>query len=102
MSPSHRGRRYSVITCDEFDADWERGTSDGWINPMADPVTLAAIQEALAYSPWAPRAVPGWPDNMRAIDFPRSAMHPSGRLRVTYEIVEDDGEVRLRSVREVN
>ena len=87
---------------DEFDADWKRGTSEGWINPMTDSVTLAAIKEAIAHSPWAPGAVPGWPENMRAIDFPRSAIHPLGRLRVAYEIVEDDGEVHLLSVRNVN
>ena len=102
MSPSHRGRRYVVIEFDDFDSDWKRGTSEGWINSMTDPVTLAAFKETLAYSPWAPRAVPGWPDNMRAIDFPRSATQPAGRLRITYEIVEDDGEVHLLSVRDIS
>ena len=102
MSPSPRGRRYVVVESDDFDADWERGISEGWINPMADPVTLTVIKEALAYSPWAPSVVPAWPDNMRAIDFPRSAVHPFGRLRITYEIVEDDGEVHLVSVRNIS
>ena len=102
MSPSHRGRRYLVIELDDFDADWKRGTSEGWINPMTDPVTLVEIKEAVAVSPWAPRVVLGWPDNMRAIDFPRSAIHPFGRLRITYEIVEDDGEVHLLSVRNIS
>ena len=101
MSPSHRGRRYLVVEFDDFDADWKRGTSEGWINPMTDPVTLAAIKEAVAYSPWAATTVPGWPENMRAIDFPRSATHPLGRLRITYEIVEDDGEVHLLRVRDI-
>ena len=102
MSPSHRGRRYLVIELDDFDADWKNGVSEGWINPMTDPVTLVAIKEAIAYSAWAPRAVPGWPDNMRAVDFPRSAINPVGRLRISYEIVEDDGEVHLLNVRNIN
>ncbi len=102
MSPSHRGRRYLVIELDDFDAGWKSGVLEGWINPMTDPVTLVAIKEAIAYSPWAPRAIPGWPDNMRAIDFPRSAIHPFGRVRISYEIVEDDGEVHLLGVRSIN
>lgn len=102
MSPSHRGRRYLVIESEDFDADWKTGLLEGWINPMTDPVTLVAIKDALAHSPWAPRAIPSWPVNVRAIDFPRSAIHPIGRLRISYEIVEDDSEVHLLSVRNIN
>lgn len=102
MPPSHRSRRYRVIESEGFDSDWKTGLSEGWINPMVDPVTLNFIKEALAHSPRAPVAIPGWPDNMRAIDFPRSARHPIGRLRIRYEIDEDDSEVHLLGIRNVN
>ena len=98
VSQPDRGRRYTVIHSDLFESDWTLGIRDGWINPMADPQTLDTIKRFLAQSPWAPRPVPEWPDNMRAIDFPRSARNPIGRLRIRYEIVEDDQEVILLSV----
>lgn len=102
MPPFHRGVGYRVIESHGFDADWKTGLLEGWINPMVDPVTLMAIKETLAHSPRAPVAIPGWPDNVRAIDFPRSATHPMGRLRISYEIVEDDSEVHLLSVQNIN
>ncbi len=65
---------------------------------MADPTTLATIKEVLANSPWKPPAMVGWANNIRAIYFLRSVREPVGRLRIRYEIVEDDSEVRLLDV----
>lgn len=68
---------------------------------MADQVPLGSIEEFLAEKPWIVSFVPGVPENVRAIDFPRSAREPSGRLRILYEIVEDDREVRLLGIERV-
>lgn len=65
---------------------------------MADPQTLDTIEWFLAQSPWAPRPLPEWSENIRAIDFPRSARDPVARLRIRYEIIEDDQEVVLLSI----
>lgn len=43
--------RYRVEQSEEFNRDWEKGVSEGWINPMADPVTLMKIKEILSYRP---------------------------------------------------
>ena len=101
MSQPNQGGRYSVIETDNFAADWMRGCNEGWINPMADPTTLITIKETLAFSPWKPPAMIGWANNIRAIYFPRSVREPVGRLRVRYEIVEDDREVRLLGVDQI-
>ena len=98
MSPPDRRRRYTVMQSDLFDSDWRLGIREGWINPMADPSTLDYIKGFLAQSPWAPRRIAEWSDNMRAIDFPRSARDPVGKLRIRYEIIEDDQEVSLLSI----
>ena len=68
---------------------------------MADPLTLDAIKRSLIQLPWAPERIPEWSDNTRAIDFPRSARDPIGRLRIRYEIIEDDREVRLLGIRTI-
>lgn len=98
MSQPHTGGGYTVIETDNFVADWTRGCAEGWINPMADPVALATIKEVLANSPWKPPATVGWANNIRAIYFPRSVREPAGRLRIRYEVVEDDREVQILDV----
>ena len=65
---------------------------------MADSVTLRVIKEALERAPWGPSAADGWADNIRAVSFPMSARNPFGRVRIRYEVVEDDREVRLLAV----
>ena len=89
---------YQVSEREGFNADWERGLAEGWINSMADHVTLQAIKEHLAQSPKAAEPIQGWPENVRIIGFPRSARHESGRLTIEYEIIEDDGIVWLDSI----
>ena len=98
MSRQHSYGRYVVVETDNFVADWHRGVSERWINPMADTVTLSSIKEALGISPWGPPATEGWGNNVRAITFPISARDPLGRVSVRYEVVEDDREVRLISI----
>lgn len=89
--------RYRVEQSEEFNRDWEKGVSEGWINPMADPVTLMKIKEILSYRPWASRGiVPGLPANVCTITFPRSAVYELGRVQVVYAIIEDDRVVNLR------
>ena len=95
--PDSRGR-YAVIETVDFAEDWSRGVAEGWINPMADSVTLRVIKEALERAPWGPSAADGWADNIRAVSFPMSARNPFGRVRIRYEVVEDDREVRLLAV----
>ena len=89
---------YAVIETHDFAEDWSRGVDEGWINPMADPLMLGAIKQALERAPWGPPTADGWADNIRAINFPMSARNPFGRLRILYEVVEDDREVRLLGV----
>ncbi len=95
--PDSRGR-YAVIETVDFAEDWSRGGAEGWINPIADSVTLRVIKEALERAPWGPSAADGWADNIRAVSFPMSARNPFGRVRIRYEVVEDDREVRLLGV----
>jgi len=46
--------------------------------------------------------VPGEPDNVRRIGFPRSAANRHGRIEIRYEIIEDDVTVWLLGVRRVS
>ena len=101
MPPPSQRRQYRVVESDDFESDWRLGIREGWINLMTDPITLDAIKRFLIQSPWAPSRIPEWSDNMRAIDFPRSARVPIGRLRIRYEIIEDDREVSLLSIRPI-
>ena len=97
----NRNRRYDVLERATFQADWQRGVAEGWINPMTDAVVLQAIKESLSRSPYASQPVPGWPANVMAIRFPRSAIYEQGKVEIQYEILEDDGRVWLRRIRPV-
>ena len=101
MRTSGSGSDYRVEERNRFTADWQRGIEEGWINPMADHVTLRAIKEHLAQSPMAAEPIDGWPENMRIIGFPRSARNATGRLMIEYEIIEDDAAVWLDSINPV-
>lgn len=101
MALPDRNRRYIVEERTSFQSDWRRGVAEGWVNPMADAAVLAAIREHLSRSPRAALYVADWPDNVRAIRFPRSAVHEQGRLEIMYEIMEDDGKVWLAHIRSV-
>ena len=101
MPLPYRGKRYIVSDRETFQNDWQRGVMEGWINPMTDPTVLGTIREHLAGSPGAAPQIPGLPDNVRVIRFPRSAVHENGRLEIRYEIVEDDGRVWLTAIRPV-
>ena len=96
--PSH-GREYMVSEKASSNSDWQRGIEEGWINPVADVSTLAVIRGHLSKSPNAALQTPGWPDNVKAIRFPRSAIHERGKLEIGYEVVEDDGAVYLEWIR---
>ena len=93
-----RETMYDVRERTGFQSDWARGVSEGWINPMADANTLQALRVHLARSPHAAPVIPGLPDNVRLITFPRSATHSLGRVELRYEIVEDDLKVWLESM----
>lgn len=95
MAPPGGRRRYIVAERESFNSDWRRGVAEGWINPMTDPTVLNTIIEHLSLSPRAARQVSGWPDSIRVIRFPRSAVHEHGRLEIRYEIIEDDRTVWL-------
>ena len=101
MALPDRNRRYIVEERASFQSDWRRGVAEGWINPMADAAVLAAIREHLSRSPSAALRIADWPDNVRAIRFPRSAAHEQGRVEIQYEIMEDDGKVWLARIRPV-
>ena len=92
------GNRYEVVERESFAADWERGVEEGWINPMADHVTLQIIKERLSDHPWATRPISGWPANARAITFPRSVVNQQDTVDIYYEILEDDGKVWLERI----
>ena len=87
--------RYRVDESHQFNRDWSQGVTEGWINPMADPSTLAAIKEILATRPQSGQAQPGLPANVRFYRFPRSAVHNRGRLILRYSVIEDDRRVAL-------
>ena len=65
---------------------------------MTDPAVLNIIKEYLSRTPLAASRQPGWPDNAKAIRFPRSAVDVRGRLEIRYEIVEDDQTVWLQRI----
>lgn len=96
-----RDRHYTVEERASFQSDWRRGVAEGWINSIADVAVLAAIREHLSRSPRAALYVTGWPDNVRAIRFPRSAIYESGQVEIQYEILEDDLIVWLIGIRTV-
>ena len=101
MALPDRDRRYSVEERASFQSDWRRGVAEGWINPMTDATILATIREHLSRSPRAALYVTGWPDNVRAIRFPRSAIYELSQVEMQYEILEDDLIVWLMRIRPV-
>lgn len=101
MTLPNRSRRYIVSERATFQSGWQQGVAEGWINPITDAVVLATIREHLSRSPRSARHTPGWPDNVRAVRFPRSAVHERGRVEIQYEILEDDGTVWLERIRPV-
>lgn len=101
MQRAGGGGVYQVLERESFGADWRRGIGEGWINSMADQVTLQAIKEHLAQFPKATEPIDGLPENVRIIGFPRSARRTTGRLEIEYEIIEDDGIVWLVSINPV-
>lgn len=87
--------RYRVEESPDFGQDWSRGVAEGWINPMADQITLEVIKENLATRPRSGQDQPGLPANVRFYTFPRSAAYDQGRVRLQYSIIEDDRKVML-------
>lgn len=98
MTSQGQGNRYEVVERESFASDWQRGVEEGWINPMADHITLQAIKERLSGSPWAANPISGWPTNVRTITFPRSIANQQGTVDIYYEILEDDGKVWLERI----
>ncbi len=92
------GGVYQVLERESFDADWQRGIEEGWINPMADHATLQIIKERLSRLPWATNPISGWPANVRTITFPRSIANQQNTVDIYYEILEDDGKVWLERI----
>lgn len=90
--------RYRVEESHQFDQDWSQGVKESWINPMADPSTLAAIKENLATRPLSGQALPGLPANVRFYTFPRSAACDQGHVILWYSIIEDDRTVMLERI----
>ncbi len=101
MIPHQRGR-YSVAERESFQSDWRSGIIEGWINQMADPATLEGIKRRLSEYPMTGALIPGEPDNVRRIGFPRSAANRHGRIEIRYEIIEDDVTVWLLGARKVS
>ena len=101
MELPDRDRRYFISERASFNVDWRQGITEGWVNPMTDSTVLAAIREHLSRSPWSAPQVPGWPDNVRAIRFPRSAVYEQGKVLMRYEILGDDGRVWLERIRPI-
>lgn len=93
---------YQVQERGSFDADWRRGIEEGWINSMADPITLQAIKEVLARRPQSGSRVLGEPQNVMAFGFPRSVGSAQGRLEIIFEILEDDRTVWLEHINPVD
>ena len=98
MQRAGGGGVYQVLERDSFDADWRRGVEEGWINPMADHVTLQAIKDRLTQLPWAPYPTAEWPNNVRRLTFPRSVADRRDTVDVFYEILEDDRTVWLERI----
>jgi hypothetical protein len=96
------GGGYRLEERDSFAADWRRGVETGWINPMADHVTLQAVKERLTHSPWTTNPIPSWPDNVRMIRFPRSVADLRNTVDIYYEILEDDRVVWLERILPTN
>ena len=86
--------RYRVEESPHFGQDWSRGVAEGWINAMADHVTLGVIKEHLATKPLSGQDQPGLPVNVRFYTFPRS-IAGQGRIILQYSIIEDDRRVML-------
>ena len=101
MALPNRDSRYIVEERASFQSDWQHGVAEGWINPMTDATVLATIREHLSRSPRAAPPIAYWPDNVRTIRFPRSAVHEPGKVEIQYEIMEDDGKVWLSRIRPV-
>lgn len=87
--------RYRVEESPRFRQDWSQGVAEGWINQMADPITLGVIKENLAVRPRSGQEQPGLPANVRFYRFPRSAVYDQGRVILRYSIIEDDRRVML-------
>ena len=90
--------RYQVEESHQFGLDWSQGVKEGWINPMADPSTLAAIKEILVTRPQSGQIQPGLPANVRFYTFPRSAAYDQGHVILWYSIIEDDRTVMLERI----
>lgn len=102
MQGSGGGGGYAVTETVSFEDDWLRGLAEGWINPMVDPPVLETIKDTLARRPNLNNRIPNSPDSLRLIRFPRSARSERGRLEIEYEIVEDDLQVWLLSIRSID
>ena len=86
---------YRVDESHQFNQDWSQGVTEGWINPMADSITLGFIKENLATRPLSGQVQHGLPANVRFYTFPRSAAHNWGHVILRYSIIEDDRTVTL-------
>ena len=95
------GSGYRVEERVSFAADWQRGVEEGWINPMADHVTLQMIKEVLSRMPRTGGHVRGDPENVLVVSFPRSVRYEQGRSEIIYEVLEDDRTVWLERIRPV-
>ncbi len=95
MQRAGGGGVYQVLERASFDADWRRGVEEGWINPMADHVTLQAIKDLLSRTPRTTDTISGWPENIRAIRFPRSIVSQQDPIDIYYVILENDRTVWL-------
>ena len=101
MTLPTRSGRYRVDEGPDFQRDWSRGAAEGWINPMADPVTLQAIKRHLSLRPLASRVLADAPANVRYLSFPRSPVSEQGRVSLIFSIIEDDRRVVLERLRPV-
>ena len=101
MALLDRGKSYRVEERATFKSDWEHGVDEGWINPMVHPAVLATIcGSILSTSPLSGQHIPGAPENVRAIGFPRSVQEPVN-TEIRYSIIEDDRIVYLERIRRI-
>lgn len=96
------GNYYDVAENERFGAFWRLGVAEGWINPMTDAVVLQAIKDTLSRVPGAGAHIPGEPENVRTIRFPRSARYEMGRIEIGYQVIVDDRKVWLDRIRQVD
>ena len=96
--PSHRSKRYRVVRSDTFQAAWDAGVADGWLDPAQHEAALDFYANVvLPRAPGAGEPAPDAAANVLVVRFPRSPRSLTF-IAILYSIVEDDRVVTLRDV----